>query len=368
MKIFHLSHIDLDGYGCQYITQNFFKDIVFFNANYGKEVGVRLKSIIQAIQQEETQNLRDSYPRQKNEYESNKILILITDLNLSLQECKFLQKSLEYLKIQGSGTKNIEILLLDHHITGQENALLYDWYHIDTSRCASKITYEYLKSRFELLDPSKEKFLDSLVNVINAVDIWKEEDSGFELGKVLMRMITSSTEINRFMFDAQNRDHKFKMLDFVKNYIHLSNSAVEYDNNVFRLKKIALNGDPNKQTMDDIISLAQVQLLESIKEECSVIYEDKLGIVSYSIGGVSVLGNLFLKRNPEFSFYIDVGPRGNVSLRANGDCDVSLLSKKCFGGGGHKNAAGGRCENFKESFLYEDIRLQILHSLEREEQ
>ena len=49
MKVFHLSHTDLDGYMCQYIAREFFKDIVFFNANYGREVGVRLDSIIERI-------------------------------------------------------------------------------------------------------------------------------------------------------------------------------------------------------------------------------------------------------------------------------------------------------------------------------
>ncbi|RDU61436.1 phosphoesterase, partial [Helicobacter sp. MIT 14-3879] len=35
MKVFHLSHIDLDGYGCQLVSREFFQDIVFYNANYG---------------------------------------------------------------------------------------------------------------------------------------------------------------------------------------------------------------------------------------------------------------------------------------------------------------------------------------------
>ena len=38
MKVFHLSHTDLDGYGCQFIAKEFFSHIAFYNANYGKEV------------------------------------------------------------------------------------------------------------------------------------------------------------------------------------------------------------------------------------------------------------------------------------------------------------------------------------------
>ena len=36
--VFHLSHIDLDGYGCQYLTTKVFDNIKCYNANYGPEV------------------------------------------------------------------------------------------------------------------------------------------------------------------------------------------------------------------------------------------------------------------------------------------------------------------------------------------
>ena len=35
--VYHLSHIDLDGYGCQYLTQQCFETIECYNANYGPE-------------------------------------------------------------------------------------------------------------------------------------------------------------------------------------------------------------------------------------------------------------------------------------------------------------------------------------------
>ena len=46
MNLYHLSHIDLDGYGCQLVSSEFYKTraskIFFYNANYGKEVLARL--------------------------------------------------------------------------------------------------------------------------------------------------------------------------------------------------------------------------------------------------------------------------------------------------------------------------------------
>ena len=77
------------------------------------------------------------------------------------------------------------------------------------------------------------------------------------------------------------------------------------------------------------------------------------------MGGISVLANLFLRQNPEYDFYMDINARGNVSLRANGGCDVCALSKELFNGGGHKNAAGGKMEGFRESFFYDEIKAQV---------
>ena len=44
MQIHHLSHIDLDGYGCQLVSYEFFSkntNVYFYNANYGKEVLIK---------------------------------------------------------------------------------------------------------------------------------------------------------------------------------------------------------------------------------------------------------------------------------------------------------------------------------------
>ncbi|EAK6618732.1 DHH family phosphoesterase, partial [Campylobacter jejuni] len=38
MKIYHLSHTDLDGYACQFIVNFYFKNVKFYNSNYGKEI------------------------------------------------------------------------------------------------------------------------------------------------------------------------------------------------------------------------------------------------------------------------------------------------------------------------------------------
>ncbi|MDO7253562.1 DHH family phosphoesterase [Helicobacter cappadocius] len=357
MEVHHLSHIDLDGYGCQLISKHFFKNIHFYNANYGKEVMVRINSILDNINNSIQGKLESKFHSKSQA----KFLILITDLNLSMQEAKYLQERVDENRLAG---KDIEISLLDHHISGEESAKAYHWYYLDSNRCGTKITYETLKEKYPLINPEDEKWLNPMVEMINSVDIWQENGFGFEFGKVAMSMISNSNELNRFMFDTEHRDYKLKLLKEARNYLLLQKGEIKFDNEIFRLKKIALGGDPDLQTMDNIASFAQVNLLSQKKSQCSISYGDKKGFLSYSMGGISVLANLFLSQNPEFDYYIDVNSRGNVSLRANGKCDVSAMSKELFNGGGHKNASGGKIDGFRESFLYEDIKRQIDRILE----
>ena len=81
MKFFHISHTDLDGYGCQLITKEYFKEGSFYNANYGLEVKLSIKKVLEDLLQ----------------YKEEEIFILITDLNLTFIEAKELDKDVNDL-------------------------------------------------------------------------------------------------------------------------------------------------------------------------------------------------------------------------------------------------------------------------------
>ena len=360
MKVHHLSHIDLDGYGAQFVAREFFKNITFYNANYGKEVSARLKQILQNI----AESTADSGVGEK-------YLILITDLNLTLSEAKFLQGEADLLNARG---KKTQILLLDHHITGKDCAQNYAWYHLDERICATKITLNYLLQNYATLDAdfaesgrNEEKMqrLAKFVDVIDSADTWKEDGFGFEFGKVALGMIAQSREFSRYMFEGFDNEFRFSLLEKACEYLLDSagnmreNAAVELDNNIFLFKKDILGGERGRQTMEQILSHKQAELLAQNKQKYLINIAGKKGIVTYGIGGISVVANLFLRQNADLDFFIDVGLRGNVSLRANGNCDVSEMAKEYFGGGGHKNAAGGRIDGFKETFLYKEAKAQL---------
>lgn len=337
MTLYHLSHIDLDGYGCQFISHYFFRKHYYYNSNYGVEITVRIDTILSEITQSK----------------DKKFFILISDLNLSTEDAAYIDKSVKALQENG---KDIKLQLLDHHASGAETADQFEWYYLDASRCASKIVYDYMVEHFEPRSKKVLMWLGDLVDIINAIDIWLEDQSGFEYGKVLMRMINDTREINRFMFDKEHRDYKLWMLKKAKNYLNRPNPHILYDEAMHKFKKKYLRQNAPNDTLDNLSAQHVENLLSQKKEECTVYYKGYKGILVYAMGSISVVGNHFLKHNPEYAFIMDVSPNGRCSLRANGQIDVSEMSKELMGGGGHPNASGGKIANFKESFLYTEVK------------
>ncbi len=332
LKVYHLSHTDLDGYGCQFLTDKIFENIEFFNSNYGNEIDEKLNEIFNRIEEE---NFED-------------FLVLITDLNLTIEQCNFLESK------RKKSSKNVELLLLDHHITGKDSAEAFSWYHLDVTKSATKITFEYFVDKYKII----EQYAD-FVDIVNAVDIWLKEDERFEIGKVCMKLIKDSNEINRILFPEENSRYMFFLLEKAQHFFKEKNGYIELDNSIHKLKKEFFSQGRDDDTLDNLVAHFIVSLLTKNREEMSIFYEGYKGILTYSIGNVSVIGNEFLVKNPDFDFFMDVTGRKTVSLRANGNIDVGEMAKKIAGGGGHKNASGGKLNNFKDSFIYNNIKKQI---------
>ena len=338
MKFFHISHTDLDGFGCQLTTQKIFPDAIYYNANYGIEVKMFLKDALEKI------SLVD-----KNE----NIFLLITDLNLTPDESRKLDREINNLNNDGF---NIKLQLLDHHGTGQKSAEKYDWYYLDTARSATKITYDYFCEHYPEFKSQCPDNYENLINAINAVDIWLDDDDLFEFGKVCMSMISKSYEINNSLFNKQSRDYKFFLLTQTLQYIDKDKGHILLDENVYHIKKEFLKLDDNNNTLDNLSSNYLVKSLDNKKEELTVIYQDKKGLLTYNLGSISIPANAFLRANPDYDFFVDINRRGRTGLRANNNLDVSVLAQKLAGGGGHPNASGAAFKDFKETVLYDEVK------------
>ena len=333
MYIYHLSHIDLDGYGCQYLTQNCFTHIQSYNANYGPEVKAKLKEIITAIKREKFIGNSDS-----------EHVILVTDLNLTTKEAKWLEK--EAISV---GAK---IQLLDHHGSGEKTAEQFIWYKLDTTKCATLITYEWLKKHHGF---DKANHYANIVKAINAIDIWVSDDELFEFGKVGLGMISGAREINRTLFPSEDRALKLSLIESMKNHVNKENGHITLDDAIHQLKK-AFFKQKEDNTKDNLVALYVTQLLTQDKQRLIIEYRGYKGLLGYSLGNTSILGNTFLIENPDFDFYMDINWRGNFSLRSNNKLDVSKMASEIGNGGGHPNASGGKIKEYKDSFVYSDIK------------
>jgi len=346
MKLFHLSHTDLDGFSCQLITKEYFKEGFFYNANYGLEVKLSIKRILEEI----------------CSFKDEEILFLITDLNLTLQEAKDLDKNINNLLENGY---KIELQLLDHHATGEKSAVKYDWYYLDIKRCAAKITYDYMIKKYNAFDEETRKWLNPLINSVNAIDIWLDDEvENFEFGKVLLSMISKVREINNVLFADLNREFRLYLLKEASSFLEKENGNILLDDNIHSLKKQFLKQDGDDDTIDNLAAKYLVKSLEGIKDKLTVNYKGHKGLLTYTLGSISIPANAFLKANPDFDFFIDISKKGNTSFRADGKVDVSLIAQKLANGGGHVNASGCKFDDFKETINYNDVKEFIQNKLD----
>ena len=337
MNFYHLSHIDLDGYSCQYLTDKCLKEqhnykLNSYNANYGPEVKARLEEIITAIK------------REKFLGSNRENTILVTDLNLTTKEAKWLET--EAMEV---GAK---IQLLDHHSSGEKTAQKYSWYTLDTSRSATLMTYEWLKKDYDF---DKEGEYAKIVKAINAIDIWLNDDELFEFGKVGLGMISGAKEINRTLFPNEDRALKLSLIDAMKEYLGKENAHIVLDNNLHQIKKEFFK-QKEDDTKDNLVAIYVTQLLNNDKQRLTIDYRGYKGLLGYSLGNTSILGNTFLVENPDYDFYMDVNFRGNFSLRSNNKLDVAKMAEEIGNGGGHPNASGGKIKEYKDFFVYSDIK------------
>jgi oligoribonuclease NrnB/cAMP/cGMP phosphodiesterase (DHH superfamily) len=330
-KIYHLSHTDLDGYGSQMVTNHYFKSIQFYNSNYGREINERFNEIFNDIQKDK----------------NSKNIILITDLNLTPEQAKDFDSRVKI------AAEDIMIVLLDHHKSGQDCANDFEWYYLDDSRCATKITYDFFSNIY-----GKDKKLSKFTDVVNAVDIWLDDKDEFELGKVCLGLVSGAREINRIMFPSENSQYLFKLLTKIQPYFDSDKSHIVLDENIHKIKKDILKTKKD-DTLNNLISTFNVRLLTKNRDKMSIKYLGYKGILTYNIGNVSVIGNDFLKANQDYDFFMDITSRKTVSFRANGAVDVSRMAANLANGGGHPNASGGLFSGFKDSFIYANIKKQV---------
>ena len=167
----------------------------------------------------------------------------------------------------------IEIQLLDHHQTGAPQAKEYGWYHLDNSKCATLLTFEYFTKRFpKVTVPDGMK---TYVDAVNAFDLWKENEPLFEFGKVLNRYLVEAKEINKMLFREDNVAYRIKLLQSTFDYLE-DNRYIQLDDDLIKHKKAAL-AEGESDTLDNLTSTYITGLLTKRKENMVIYYGEHKG-------------------------------------------------------------------------------------------
>jgi len=313
--VYHISHIDLDGYGCQIITEKHYgkKNIKFYNCNYGKAIKYILHNILKVINKEDT--------------------LIITDINIDETTAKYINKEF-YLK-------EIETILIDHHITGKNVAIKYDWYNLNITYCATKLTQLYFK----------KDNLELFADYVNAQDLWYTDNEYFPKANYL-----SDIAFKGYDFPSVISEENFKYRTFtikkVFNKVKKGWSIRKIQKNFINIQEEYLaKGISQKILKNKNIPVEHKfvrYIFEKIKEKDFPILTigNSTGKIFFDLGSniFQQMSHMYNNKIKDMDFVVHVNKRGKLSFRSNGDKienNVELLSKIYFNGGGHFNAAGG---------------------------
>lgn len=219
-----------------------------------------------------------------------------------------------------------QVVVLDHHKTFIDSLEIYSanerdafpsnltivW---DLARSGAGITWDYLVNTFQPESASRKRL--KLINYVEDRDIWK-------------KVLPYTEEINAVVAATPK---EFRDWNFL-------NEAITWEFGHTKEKGILLLRQ-HQQICEDIVKLARkVTIYDSIGEG----YEGLL--VNCTGHYASDVGNILAKQSGTFggSYYADSDGSTKFSLRSVGDYDVSKIAK-CYGGGGHKNAAGFKLAN-----------------------
>lgn len=230
-KIFHISHVDADGYGCNVVLQDLLKknitipdfetkDVASFNANYSY-----LEDIITMVIEE----------MEKEPLEVEKLLF-ITDLNIKSKE--YIESILPRLE-----KCNAKIRLIDHHPTSKEISEEYDWYHVQNKDCATK---EVVKILLDGKKPNK-KYDDVIrfANTIDQYDLYKDPNSDMWLRGAILQdlsfkvsnVFSQQVELDEYLKLIKSDNPSQEAIELAKSkLIKAQQQSIKY--NILMSKKI----------------------------------------------------------------------------------------------------------------------------------
>ena len=311
-KIYSISHNDLDGYGCQLVLSKKYPNLKTFNVSYGKPISKALKAVIRKIKGQDK--------------------LFITDLNLDFEQAELIDNAQKRI--------GFTLVLIDHHEKGKNIAKKYDWYHLDTSVCATKLTYNYIGEPEEIRH---------IVELVNSYDMWLEDNDNFDRAKSLNQIIWNHKNLFPSVLKGLENQFFLYMLESYGKLLEFKIPLGKAESLVYELKRkyFDSNKDENKGFQMVFVEYLYHKVLP-LNLHLKFNLDGYRGIAFYGLDSIfQDFSNILLKEG-DFDFAVNIYPSGKVSLRSRNDTNVNELASRYFRGGGHPNAAGGTIENYNE--------------------
>lgn len=323
-RIFHISHNDLDGYGCQYLVHRTFYNAVFYNSDY-HEIGQVLATVLRQIKLE---TMAKTPPA----------LLLITDINLTMDMAAWLDKEMRKLPTA--------LLLIDHHATGAACAERFAWYRLNTTKCATLNTYEWLAD----WQPDQPRaHLAFVANLVNVTDLWQMTHADFAKANMLADLMFAPDFLAPDM-DEVHRNVRFHLIEHVARLFDegATLEAAEralYDIRLSFLKTAFLDtavvDNPNQGLESKYHDLILAHLTKHPPPEvrikghtCAVFFRWNGTLFQH-------VSSRYLQTG-KVDICLRVGSNARISMRTQSDAiNVGEICKQYFAGGGHPQAAGG---------------------------
>ncbi len=332
--VFHLSHTDLDGYGAQYMIQEAGLRARFFNADY-HEIPRAIGRLMEAV-----------------ERQAGEATVLVTDLNLTPEQAADLERRVEALG------PRVHLQLLDHHGSGREAAERFDWYFLDTEKCATLLTFEACA---HLMDARHRERMEQRARFIDVGDRWLKDSEDFTRAIFLIGLVMENDHLAPTLTDLK-RAYRFNLIDGFFDRMEEGLTLEALERSLYDIRKGFLKGRVEKRIFNDaelplkdkyhrmsaeLLDLDDVPLLEIDGHRAGLFFNWPHDVFR------GVIMEL-MERQGRMDMAILVRGNGRMSLRANPGTDVSRIAAEYFSGGGHPGAAGGtlgdvRLKNLKHA-------------------
>lgn len=330
LPVYHLSHIDLDGYGAQFITRQLFNQVAFANSDYGNGILDQFRGLVARYRAH-----------------GGPALFLITDVNLTPAQAEAVVELLTPFE------DAVALMLLDHHSTGQKTAERFPWYRLDAQRCATRLTFETFAPR--LLDSASAQsvFLQAVAEHVDAYDLWQETNPRFACGNLLSDQILDLRDIIPESHADLARDYRHALISNLMRARLRGVTLRELERSVYQFKEdfltdrraqlpAGLLADAEQSLTHKYYHLVAAQTLADWETQVDTVNVDGLRgalVFGWPKGIFQTVSNLLLDKRPEYDFFVNVVTTGYLSFRSRAK-DLTPMVARYFGGGGHPRACG----------------------------